>query len=157
MPFPVSELNSSKFYPNPPQKIEFSEYVSGVSKEFVEIYNQANQAETMGLLEISGIGYRKFLEFLIKDYLISKLKTEPEKEVIKKKPLGDCIKQNVDDPRIKKVAERAVWIGNDETHYLRKHEGKDISDLKALIDLTIRWIEMIEMTAKYTKEIQPQK
>jgi hypothetical protein len=38
------------------------------------------------------------------------------------------------------MAQRAVWLGNDETHYERRWEDKDIDDLKRLITLTVNWI-----------------
>ena len=47
----------------------------------------------------------------------------------------------MEDARIKEVAKRAAWLGNDETHYVRIWEEKDVSDLKQLINLTVRWIE----------------
>jgi hypothetical protein len=45
--------------------------VDAISPQFVKIYNQAYAAESAGLNEIAGLGYRKSLEFLIKDYAIS--------------------------------------------------------------------------------------
>ena len=47
---------------------EFSSTIAGVSPSFIEIYNQAMTAESNGLTEIVGIGLRKSLEFLVKDY-----------------------------------------------------------------------------------------
>jgi hypothetical protein len=122
----------------------FSDTINEISPDFVSINQQAQQAEQYSLLLICGPGYRKSLEFLIKDYVI---KAHPDKaEQIKKLLLGNCIKEYVTDGRIKGVAERAVWLGNDETHYLRKWEGKDLQDLKRLISLTVHWIEMEELT-----------
>ncbi len=46
----------------------FSTEITSISKNFVTIFNQAKQAESLQLLEIAGPGYRKALEFLIKDY-----------------------------------------------------------------------------------------
>ena len=40
------------------------------------------------------------------------------------------ISRYIDDSNIKNVAKRAVWLGNDETHYIRKWEDKDLSFLK---------------------------
>jgi len=67
---------------------------------------------------------------------------------IKKLNLAKCIADYVSDGRVKQVAARAVWLGNDETHYLRKWEEKDLNDLKMLIALTLHWIEMDELTKK---------
>ena len=119
----------------------FSEIINNISSSFQEIYNQAYCAEQLNLEHICGVGYRKALEFLIKDYLISETEDEVLKENIKKKHLGNCINENVQNEKIKAVAKRAAWLGNDETHYLRRWEGKDVNDLKRLIDLTIHWIE----------------
>jgi hypothetical protein len=51
------------------------------------------------------------------------------------------------------VAKRAVWLGNDETHYERLWEGKTIEDLKRLIDLTVHWIAMEIDTEDALKEM----
>ncbi len=131
---------------------EFSDIIKGVSPGFCVIYNEAYAAEQMKLGQITGVGYRKALEFLIKDYLISLDRIKEED--IKKKPLGQCIVSDVTNENIKQVAERATWIGNDETHYVRKWENKDITDLKTLIDLTIYWIEA-EIKTKKTLEDMP--
>jgi hypothetical protein len=80
------------------------------------------------LTEIAGIGLRKSFEFLVKDFLITRNRTMPSK--FKGKFLVVVIKEYVDDPRLKLTAERASWLGNDETHYVRKWEDKDIEDLK---------------------------
>lgn len=128
------------------KELEFNSMIPEISESFTRIYNQAFSSEQLGLAEISGVGYRKALEFLIKDYLIY---LNPEKtEVIKRLFLGNCIKDHISNEQIKSVAKRAVWLGNDETHYVRKWEDKDLSDLKILIELTTRWIEMEELTKK---------
>lgn len=124
----------------------FSESIDDTSLSFVEIYNQAYYAEQIGLFEISGVGYRKALEFLIKDYLIEK---DPENsDKIKNLLLGKCINDHITNEYIKAAAKRAVWLGNDETHYVRKWEEKTIEDLKILTELTVHWIEMEKLTAR---------
>ena len=134
--FEVVEPNST------PGKREFSNTIRNVSPDFETIYNQAYHAEQIHLDQICGVGYRKALEFLIKDYLISHVvETDADKVVIKKSFLDKCIQDYVPNEQVKIVARRAVWLGNDETHYTRKWENKDVSHLKRLIDLTVRWIE----------------
>jgi hypothetical protein len=49
--------------------------------------------------------------------------------------LGPCIQQYMKNDMVKDTAQRAAWLGNDETHYLRKWEGKDLQDLKDLLAL----------------------
>lgn len=130
---------------------EFNETINNISPFFVTIYNQAYSAEQQQLTEICGVGYRKALEFLIKDYLI--YNNEDLREKVEKKLLGACINEYVNDEKIKTVSKRAAWLGNDETHYVRKWEGKNLSDLKKLIDLTVHWIEMEALTKSFEEEM----
>jgi len=130
---------------------EFSEHIIAVSPNFKIIYNEAFIAEQQDLKEICGVGYRKALEFLIKDYAKSKFGDKSEE--IEKNMLAKVIGEYVTDVNIKSVAKRAVWLGNDETHYVRKWEGKDLNDLKRLIDLTVHWIEMEALTASFEEEM----
>ncbi|GGB26904.1 hypothetical protein GCM10011409_00260 [Lentibacillus populi] len=100
---------------------------------------------------ISGIGYRKAIEFLVKDYLIF---LNPEnKEKILKQQLSPCINM-LDNHNIKEIARRAAWLGNDETHYMRKWEDKDINDLKKLIEVTVYFIAMDVSAKKYLEEMK---
>jgi hypothetical protein len=130
---------------------KFSESITETSLSFTVIYNEAFSAEQENLSEICGVGYRKALEFLIKDYVI--LKNEQEKDKILKMQLGNCIKAYIKDERIKSVSKRAVWLGNDETHYVRKWETKNLQDLKKLIELTVHWIEMEKLTESFENEM----
>ncbi len=129
----------------------FSDAIFAISSSFVEIYNQSLKSEEYALTQMSGMGYRKSLEFLIKDYLI---RLYPEKEeTIKKKFLGNCIKDDVTNPNVKSMADRATWIGNDETHYTKKWIDRDITDLKKLIEVTVHWIEMEITTQEYMNDM----
>jgi hypothetical protein len=131
---------------------EIFEEVIEISPSFKTIFEQASAAESYGLNEISGVGYRKALEFLVKDYCIHK---SPEKEEeIKASLLGVVINNHVDDTNLKTCAQRAAWLGNDETHYVRKWEDKDISDLKTLIELSCVWVRSNVLTEKYLQEME---
>ncbi len=118
----------------------FDTRIDALSPSFVEIYNQALAAENGNLDQIAGIGYRKALEFLIKDYLIHK--TPEDESAIKETPLGACISQRVQNDNLKTVASRCAWLGNDQTHYVQKFEEYDLSDLKRLIETAVYWICM---------------
>lgn len=135
-----------KYYYRPPIKVSLPQNIDKVSPSFVEIYSQATKAEVDGLDQIAGIGYRKALEFLIKDFCIARNPNEEEK--IKKMFLGNVIKDYLSElPRIQKLAKASVWIGNDETHYVRVHEEKDIEDLKTFILAASQFI-----AAEYTAD-----
>jgi len=131
----------------------FSDTINSISSSFPTIYNQAQKAENDGLDQVCGPGYRKALEFLIKDYLIGKATGAEEKEAIEKEQLGTSIANRIQDANIKGVAKRAAWLGNDETHYIRKWEQKDLQDLKKLIDLTVHWMEAEALTTELMKEM----
>jgi len=100
---------------------------------------------------VAGPGYRKALEFLVKDFLI-KLTPEEEK-TIKATFLGSLIRERVKDQNLRACAERAAWLGNDETHYNRIWKDADIEDLKNLITLTTNWIISQTMTEEYLKKM----
>ena len=79
----------------------------------VEIYKQALKAEYYNLDQISGIGFRKALEYFIKDFLVNERnKTEYTERAI---PLMQAIK-DLDFDKMINLATAATWIGNDETH-----------------------------------------
>ena len=129
----------------------FSDEVSGVSPDFIDIYNQSMEAFSRDMHQIAGVGLRKSLEFLIKDFIIQ---NNPEKEeAVKKKPLSQCIEKYLKDERVKDLSKRAVWIGNDETHYIKKWHNKDIDDLKVLIRLVVNYIESDILANSYIDDM----
>jgi len=64
-----------------------------------------------------------------------------------------CISRFIDDNRVKTVATRAAWLGNDEAHYVRKWVGRDVSDLRMLIRLLCNWFESTLLTSRYEDEM----
>lgn len=142
----IVRLHPSKY------KKDFPNEITDLSPNFIKIYNQSLHAEQEGLDMICGVGYRKALEYLIKDYIISE--NPEQEETVKNIPsIQRCINQYIDDANIKEMAQRATWLGNDETHYVRKWEDKDIKDLKNLIDLTVFFISMKIKAKKYKEEM----
>lgn len=135
--------------PRHPKPSHGLETIEGMSPKFYDIHAQAQFAEEIGLKEICGMGYRKALEFLIRDYI--KLSVDEDKT--KKLPLGTCINNYIDDPKIKEAARRATWLGNDETHYYRNWEDMDLQDLKTLLRIAINFVDSALMLKKYTEEM----
>ena len=132
---------------------QFSNHIVKLSPEFVEIYNQALEAEFDGLSKICGMGYRKALEFLIKDFIIYKHPNDRDKII--KMPLSSCIQNYLDNKNIKELALKSAWIGNDQTHYFKKYENRDIIDLKNFIEAVAYYISM-ELTVEDAQSIQPE-
>ncbi len=124
--------------PISPLQNQFSDAIQTLSADFIEIYYQSQKAESEGLSQICGMGYRKALEFLVKDYLCHKFSKEADKIV--SESLGSSIKR-IEDERIRTLASRSAWIGNDETHYMRKHENLGIVELKMFISSMVCYID----------------
>lgn len=130
--------------PNRFNKKIFDDKIINLSPQFDKIYNQALAAESSGLDEIAGLGFRKAMEFLIKDFAIHEHPDDEDK--IKSMPLGQCINSYIDNDHIKTLATRSAWIGNDEAHYIRKQEDRDVQDMKSFIQAIVYFIGMILIT-----------
>lgn len=131
----------------------FPEIVTATSPSFCKIFTEAAAAESFSLKDCAGPAYRKALEFLIKDFLISSCATDDEKQTIREMQLMNCISNKITSEEIKQCATRATWLGNDETHYSRIWTNHDLEDLKLLIKLTQNWIENVMLTRKYAAEM----
>ncbi len=117
---------------------KFDEEIESFSPDFIKIFTQAKMADSMGLHLICGAGYRKSLEFLIKDYVNF---TKPKKkQIVSDHSLGWLIVNEVDSEKVKFTAGLAKDVGNDETHYEKKIEELSLEDLRKLIKLTTNWI-----------------
>lgn len=129
--------------PSPDLNLNIPKEIESISPEFTEIYTQALNAEYYGLSKITGIGLRKSIEFLIKDYLINYKKEDSN--TIKNIMLGKAIAK-IDNSKIQTLARATTWIGNDETHYERRYKDKDVDDMKRFIKALIHFISF-ELTA----------
>ncbi len=129
--------------------VRVDDAIANISPRFKEIYRQAVFTESQDCNEICGMGYRKALEFLIKDYLIHK--SPQEREAISTESLSQSIKR-IEDNRIKVLANRSAWLGNDECHYMRKHEDYGIDDLKVFIEAMLSYISS-ELTFEKALEV----
>jgi hypothetical protein len=131
---------------------DFPKLIQKLSPDFCEIHNQAYIAQQQGLTKISGIGYRKALEFLVKDYVIF---LNPNESVnIKSLNLSSCISKYIESSQIKSLATAATWIGNDETHYIKKNLDYNIEDMLVFIDVMVSFIntELVILDAqKFTE------
>jgi len=148
---PPTQKELKMLKPQKPEITKFPEIIKEVSPSFLTIYEEAEEALYLGLHQIAGPGFRKAFEFLIKDY--AKSITPDEKDRIEKMFSGRVVEEFISDPRIQTVAKRALWLGNDETHYLKKWSKHDINDLQTLIKLAINWIEIERLTKSYSEEM----
>ncbi|WP_295163383.1 hypothetical protein [Selenomonas sp. F0473] len=121
---PVSTL------PPPKPQLDISPEIRKYSPDFYAIYQQSIEAENRHMDKICGMGYRKAVEFLVKDYLIQK--HPDEKENIKKEPLSQSI-DRIKNQSIKDLSKASTWLGNDQTHYTAKHLNYHIEHLRGFI------------------------
>ena len=120
--------------------------------KFQNIYLQSLKAEHQGLDEIAGMGYRKALEFLVKDWAIQNIaEDDPEKDnkinTVQSSFLGRVIDEFYDGD-LQAILKRATWLGNDEAHYIRLFNDMPIDVLKELIALI-----MVELDREYKKKL----
>lgn len=113
-------------YPNP-KDLEIPDEMNLQSPTFYELYRQAHRAEEENLTEIVGAAYRKALETLVKSYLTEQFPADAH--AISTEKLGKSIAR-IEYPRIKALAKVAAWIGNDETHTVKKNPDLNVADMK---------------------------
>ena len=131
-PKPIRELQSGQ-----------STEEDKIASKFIRTYLQSLEAENDGLDELAGMGYRKAIEYLVKDWAIQN--NASEKDKIEKLWLGSVIEDYYDGD-LKDILKRATWLGNDQAHYNKLFEEYDIDVLKELIDLI-----MVELDREYKK------
>lgn len=122
--------------------------------KFIKTYLQSLEAEMSGLDELAGMGFRKAIEYLVKDWAIHK--NSDEKDKIQKMWLGQVISEYFEG-ELKEILERATWLGNDQAHYLKLFEEYDIEVLKELIDLIMVELDRKYKMQHYIKTIQKRK
>jgi hypothetical protein len=114
--------------------------------DFFKIYNQSQKAQDECLDQIAGMGFRKSLEFLVTDFLLSYPPKDVSEEWLKnpKTSLGNKI-EKLENQRIQKLSKAISFIGNDETHYTRRHPEHDVESIKMFIKALLSDVEN-EMT-----------
>jgi hypothetical protein len=137
---------------------EHSKLIIDSFPRYVGIYQQSEVGLSKKLEEIAGMGFRKALEFLVRDFL--NLKNQESKEALESigatKELGALLENFIESTRIKELAKRAAWLGNDEAHYFRRWEEKDVNDLILLVNLVEQYIDM-DLTAEAAVKGMPKK
>ncbi|WP_405100771.1 hypothetical protein [Oceanobacillus sp. FSL H7-0719] len=110
--------------------------------DFFNIYSQSEIAEKENLDQIAGMGYRKALEFLVTDYLLEYPVSDATEDWLKdpRTSLNNKISKIKND-RMQTLAKAASFLGNDETHYTRRHPEHDIDSMKAFIRFLLSEIQ----------------
>lgn len=132
----------SQSFPKKYKNVEIPKAIQDKFPDFIEIFNQAKSAEEANLDQLAGMGYRKAIEFLVTDYLLKypaegveeKWLTSPKTSLISK--IG-----KLKNERIKQLATAITYLGNDETHYARRHPEYDLAKMKAFIHVLLSDID----------------
>ncbi|MGJ0867569.1 hypothetical protein ACR76M_01150 [Enterococcus innesii] len=119
------------------------ESIKKLSSEFENIYAEADTAYKTGLNHLAGMGFRKSVEFLLTDYLLETYKDDEDKIKSIKNPKTSMITKikMLNKERLETLATASAWIGNDETHYSRRHLDFSVEDLIAFINAFVSEIE----------------
>lgn len=154
----ISNKFITELYPKIPENTKFGYEISELSPNFIKCYNQALIAEGQNLDEIHGSGYRKSLEYLIKDFAASFEKDIDTKETIYSNPsLANIINNKLSNivqlEELVEIAKRSWWLGSDYVHTHKKYEKNDIEDLKNCINLTVGEINHYISREKYKAAI----
>lgn len=121
---------------------------------FIKTYLQSLVAENSGLDELAGMGFRKSIEYLVKDWAIQ---AKPEdKDKIESSWLGAVINDHYTGD-LKAILERATWLGNDQAHYNKIFEEFDLEILKELIELIMVELDRQYKMKHYIDNIQKRK
>ena len=120
-----------------------NQLLSQISDHFIDMYNQALRAEHNQNYELAAIGYRSALEILIKDYAIKELGKSTEE--VSSKKLVKAIEEYLAAPDLVKTADVVRILGNDYTHYGRKHPEHDFQLLKEYMVIFLKQVEVLYM------------
>lgn len=100
------------------------------------------------------MGFRKAIEYLVKDYAIKKRPEDSEQ--IKKISLHKCIEKYFEDADTEMALLGAKHLGNNEVHYTNNNSTEDLILLEQLIDDILYYIKR-ELRLAKAKEISESK
>lgn len=112
---------------SPTINLDIPDNIKEISKDFEEIYTQSETAYQLNLNQIAGMGYRKSIEFLVKDFLIF-LNTDDADRIINL-TINKAIAE-IDNQKLQNLARMTNYLANDQVHIKTLHPTKDIDDLR---------------------------
>jgi hypothetical protein len=72
---------------------------------------------------------------------------------VKSSPLMRCIEDHIDSYKLKEMAKRAAWLGNDAVHYFTIWKTHDLQHLKELVKIMVNYIEDENTYQKYMADM----
>ena len=128
--------------------------IQKISPRFYETYTQCLKAKSSGLNKLYGMGFRKSLEYLVKDFAI--YENPDDKGKIESISLHECIEKYFKNSDAKTALLAAKWLGNNETHYVNNNNDEAIQLLENLIEDTLGYIHR-ELRNKKAMQINANK
>ncbi|MDU6791728.1 MAG: hypothetical protein E6427_03320 [Anaerococcus sp.] len=125
--YPMS--SDTYFYPS----------IQDLSPNCIRLYKDSSFAYDHNMYDLAAMGYRKSLEYLIKDYAIKEL-NKPKEEVVKKS-LYDSISSYMPLQQLINTADVVRLLAKDKTHYQEKYKEYDIEVLKKYLDIFLKLID----------------
>lgn len=153
----LNGLPKGPIWPEPIQNLKDGKYIGTEGEcdsKFIKTYLQSLEAESNGLDEIAGMGYRKAIEYLVKDWSIQE--NPDDKESILGQWLSAII-NNYFKGDLKEILDRATWLGNDQVHYNKLFEEFNIEHLKELINLIMAELDRDFKKKQYIENIEKRK
>lgn len=135
------ELDLASVAPAQARRESVPAEVEALSPAFVEVFGQAQDADSRGHTHLAALGYRGALDLLVRDYAV---REHPELAAeIRGLSLAGCIARFADNPRVKAAAARtpALAPGCDD------HEA--VAELKVLLRLTVNWLDNVLLERTY--------
>lgn len=101
--------------------------------EFINIYKQSLDAEAANLHDICGMGFRKALEILVRQYVFDKYPNDIKK--MEKLSIAN-LTDKIDNPIIKELSAKIRRLGNDQVHTGQlKNPDYGINDIKNFLQV----------------------
>lgn len=117
---------------------DIKEDIRKISPKFYDVYKQSLIAKNSGLNELYGMGFRKAIEYLVKDFAISE--NPNKRSSIEASSLHSCIENYFKNSDARTALLACKWLGNNETHYVNSNDSDDVSLLENLIEDTLYYI-----------------
>lgn len=132
------------------QPRDIPDAIKTISPQFAAIYDEAALAEQQNLLQICGLGYRKALEILVKDYAIGK---DPiNKDRINNKSLNACVLEYIETEILRDFVIQASFLADQEVHYKSSWDDNAVRELKIMTDLIVQRLRFEAELKEFEKE-----
>ena len=137
----------SECEPTRAKRRTLSDEILRLSPAFAETYEQSLAAEDGHLDQLSHLGLRRALQFLIRDFC--KLCHPDETSRIDGMTVAECIELYVPDPNVKLCAARVTCLNGREDFRNMEWGEREAGQLKNLLRVAVNFIESAIVATRY--------